>query len=285
MNSNQGIYKLPICGTTKIIGVGIIGNINMLLFLYYHHSTLDNIYMDMYSNGKCIVYDKDYGKKENIKNPFEYYFEPKFTLKDKMKSIDFPKNHWSMSFFEYGKINLQYKEIYKKIKEKFYNDYRIKNDILLFANNFFETNFKNSRVLGVHIRTTDMMATNKKQHKFDYFIMKINEIILNNKIDKIFIASDNNECIKKLIKIFYNKEILYIENIERVNNFNDVRGSHNRINTGDVKYNNRKYHNYLCGKEAIIDVLLLTKCNYLLRSYSSLSDAAIILNENIEKVY
>ena len=285
MNSNQGIYKLSICGTSKIIGVGIIGNINLLLFLYYHHSTLDNIYMDMYSNGNCIVYDKDYEKKEKIKNPFEYYFEPKFILKDKMKSIDFPKNHWSMSFFEYGKINLQYKEIYKKIKEKFFNDYRIKNDILLFVNNFFETNFKNSRVLGVHIRATDMMATNNNQYKFDYYLMKINEIILNNKIDKIFIASDNNEYIKKIIETFNNKAIIYIENIERVNSVNDHRGAHDRINTEDEIYNNRKYHNYLCGKEAIMDVLLLAKCNYLLRSYSSLSDCAIILNENIEKVY
>ena len=42
MNSEQGVYKLPICGTTKIIGVGIIGNINLLLFLYYHHPNLDN---------------------------------------------------------------------------------------------------------------------------------------------------------------------------------------------------------------------------------------------------
>lgn len=283
MNYEQGIYKLPICGTTKIIGVGIIGNINLLLFLYYHHSNLDNIYMDMYSNGKCIVYDKDY--EEKIKNPFEYYFEPKFTLKNEMKIIDFPKNHWNIPFFEYGRLNLQYKEIYKKIKDKFYNDYKIKNDILLFVNNFYETHFKEKRVLGVQIRMTDMMETNHNQPKFNYFITKIIEIISDNQIDKIFIASDNNECIKNLIEIFNDKEIIYIENIERVNPFNDTRGPHDRINTEGEIYNNRKYHNYLCGKEAIQDVLLLAKCNYLLRSYSSLSDAAIILNENIEKVY
>lgn len=285
MNSEQGVYKLPICGTTKIIGVGIIGNINLLLFLYYHHPNLDNIYIDMYSNGNCIVYDKDYGENEKIKNPFEYYFEPKFTLKNEMKIIDFPNNHWSLPFFQYGNINLQYKEIYKKIKEKFFNDYRIKNDTLLFVNNFYETHFKEKRVLGVHIRTTDMMATNHNQPKFNYFITKIKEILLDNQIDKIFIASDNNECIKNLIEIFNDKEIIYIENIERVNSFNDIRGSHDRINTEGEIYNNRKYHNYLCGKEAIQDVLLLAKCNYLLKSYSSLSDAAIILNENIEKVY
>ena len=75
--------------------------------------------MDMYSNGNCIVYDKEYEEKEKITNPFEYYFEPKFPLNNEMKIIDYPKIHWSLPFFTYGKLNLEYKEIYKKIKEKF----------------------------------------------------------------------------------------------------------------------------------------------------------------------
>ena len=67
------LYKLPICGTDKIIGVGMIGNLQIITNLYYHYDS--PIYADMYSNGNCITYDKEYEKEFNIINPFEYYFE------------------------------------------------------------------------------------------------------------------------------------------------------------------------------------------------------------------
>ena len=236
----------------------------------------------MYSNGKCIVYDEEYEEKEKIKNPFEYYFEPRFNL-ETTKIIDFPigSNH-SSGPFNYGKYDHNnYKYVYKKIKDKFYNNYKIKDDISLFVNNFFVDNFKNTKVLGVHIRYND--HTDKKS--IDYHIKRIRHVLSKNKIDKIFIASDTICCINDIIEAFKNIDIIYLKNIERVTSYNDNRGQHDRINTETEIHNNRKYHNYLCGKEAIMDVLLLAKCNYLLKSKSALTDAAIVLNENIEKVF
>ena len=54
-----------------------------------------------------------------------------------------------------------------------------------------------------------------------------------------------------------------------------------RINYENNIVNTRKYHNYLNGKEVLIDILLLSKCDYFLRSHSSVSDIAIIFNDNI----
>ena len=98
------IYKLTKCGTDKIIGVGIIGNLEMLLCLYFHYKC--DIFFDTYSNGNCIVYDKDYEKDFNIQNPFEYYFEPLFDLKNINEEIFFPKNHWDFQELTYGKFDL-----------------------------------------------------------------------------------------------------------------------------------------------------------------------------------
>ena len=54
-----------------------------------------------------------------------------------------------------------------------------------------------------------------------------------------------------------------IDDIERANTFNSPVGMHDRINTDTIVYSKRKYHDYLCGREVIIDMVLLSKCNYL----------------------
>ena len=164
----------------------------------------------------------------------------------------------------------------------FFKNYKIKDDILNFIKNYEESNFNCENILGVHIRATDMISTGQNKN-VEYFIDKIKEVIQKNVIDKIFIATDDNEIIKTCTNIFNNKKILYLDNIERVDN-NSI-GQHDRINTNNYIYNNRKYHNYLCGKEVIIDTFLLSKCNYFIRSYSAVSDLAILFSDKIQEVF
>jgi hypothetical protein len=94
------LYKLPICGTDKIIGVGMIGNLQIITNLYYHYDS--PIYADMYSNGNCITYDKEYEKEFNIINPFEYYFEFRHKNKQFEREIYLPRNHYDIAALKYG---------------------------------------------------------------------------------------------------------------------------------------------------------------------------------------
>jgi hypothetical protein len=140
-----------------------------------------------------------------------------------------------------------------------------------------------------------LLATNEAKHEwmdegFTSYIStlamnKIKDVLTKYEIDKIFIATDSNEIIQKAINIFGNDKILSINNIERVNTADDSVGAHDRINTDSIKYNSRKYHNYLCGKEVFIDMLLLSKCNYFIRSFSAISDMAIFFNDKMKEVY
>lgn len=144
--------------------------------------------------------------------------------------------------------------------------------------------FKNKTVLGVHIRATDMVATNQNKN-YHYFIDKIKDVLTKHDINKIFIASDSQAIVNHAINIFGNDKILSIDDIERADTFNSPVGAHDRINVNTIVYSKRKYHNYLCGREVIIDMLLLSKCNYFIRSYSAVSDMAIFFNDRMRKVY
>lgn len=198
--------------------------------------------------------------------------------------IYLPRNHYDITALKYGNYNLKYMDIYRNIREKFFQSYSFKNDILNFTNKYEEEHFKNKTLLGVHIRCTDMVAT-KQNNNYNYFMNKIKDVLTKYEIDKIFIATDSNEIIQKAINIFGNDKILSINNIERVNTADDSVGAHDRINTDSIKYNSRKYHNYLCGKEVFIDMLLLSKCNYFIRSFSAISDMAIFFNDKMKEVY
>lgn len=281
-NTNACTYKLKIVGCPKMLGVGMIGNINLLIYLIHKFNRI--IYFDTYSNGVSIMYDKEYEENFNIQNPFEYYFEPLFDVNNISEELIDDKPTFFQEF-KYGFYDLKFKPLYDSLKKKFFEQYKIKEDISNEISEFEKKNFANDIILGVQIRTTDLMASGMN-HNLEYFFKRI-EIVtkIHDNISKIFIATDNHEVIKLCKEKFNNKTILCLENIDRAHSINDKNGSHYRINIHDNVYNNRKYHNYLCGKEALIDMLLLSKCDYLIKSKSTLSDLAILFSEKIKKTY
>ena len=165
----------------------------------------------------------------------------------------------------YGKLflNNDYRNIFSKIK---FNK-ELYTDILNIKDN----------TLGVHFRTTDNNVCHNAKTPVYYkdYKKKIDEIIKNKKIDKIFVASDNKESISKLKKDF-NLEILSYNN-------QTIRDFENSIEQrfGDSFYNTRL--NYI---ESFKDIITLSKCHFLLFTYSNFPNLAILLSENnLEKNY
>lgn len=129
--------------------------------------------------------------------------------------------------------------------------------------------------LSVHVRLGDM---NLHHPQFGIatindYVQKIKEVIDNNNIDKIFVASDNDESLEILQKHFPT-QILFIPNMIRskISNFS--------VSPIHINLNNPTYW-----EESLKECLLLSKGNQLLCRVSNLANASIIFSDSTTKIY
>ena len=157
-------------------------------------------------------------------------------------------------------------------------------------NNFFAENLANAnKVLGVHIRGTDALVNNAERWRKTFDIQNyINciRIFINKYGDegKVFVASDD----AKLFNIVKNE-------------FNDAIVEYDtfRLEEQDVGYSgdntkgNAMMPTYLCedgakaaqnGEDAIAEMYLLSKCDYLLHNASGFAHVALLLNSEMNHV-
>ena len=271
-------YKLGKCGTDLFTGAGVIGNIQILMRLIGRHNK--KIYFDNFTIGKTINYDPDYEEESGIKNPFEYYFSPKFKLEENDIIYDQSRASYYHPSVTYGNFNLSYKNIYSNIRKIFFETYDLKIEIKNFIEDYVSKNFKGFNVLGINMRLTDFITANvHRGRNLNFFIKTAREIMRKQKIDKIFIATDNIGAIKIFEEQVKGIEILYLKDIFRAIEQNERRGLHEKIEC------NRKFHKYLLGEEAIKDTFILSKTDYLIKSHNAISDCAILLTETIKSVF
>jgi len=271
-------YILDRFGTDKVTGLGFAGNLHLICQMILNNPTY-NIHVDWFSQGKCIIHDKQYSEDTKIFNPFEYYFNQKFNNSTITNSFHHPCNK-----LPYAKCNSLNCGLYKLCKKKFYENFTLKPELQDEINNYYDTYFKNKSVLGIQVRLTDM-AHYHNIPTLEYYINKTRYILNSNKPDCIFIASDTEVTINKFKQAFPTMDIYYQKNIMRSTKEKDAVQPQDRINSENNIVNARKYHNYLNGKEVLLDILLLSKCDYFLRSHSAVSDIAIIFNDNIKEMF
>lgn len=140
------------------------------------------------------------------------------------------------------------------------------------ANNFMKENFGN-HVLGVHIRGTDRRVDNKNL-ALHIKIVPTKRIILaiekymqvNPQTDRIFVASDNVPQLNEL-KSYFGSKVISIQAHRSKNNKAKVHNGKD----GDAKL-----------KEVVLDMLLLSKTEYLLKCVSEVSLASVLLNSKLE---
>ena len=173
-------------------------------------------------------------------------------------------------------VNLDYKNIKqnltifnnisclcKKIKfnSKYFDEYNINNN----SNN----------ALCIHFRLTDMNLVHNKDNlkTYDNFLNETIKILKANKIESIFIASDNHESINKIIN-----DISYL-NIQIKYNKTIYRGETEIENIFEtlLKNNNSKELYIDCIK----DVLCLSQGKYLIHTLSNVSNLAILLSNTL----
>lgn len=242
-------------------------------------------YADRYGFTPYVYYNMDYLYRENTllngtDNPFEYYFNQTCNLsyENVMHSANVvfaEKKHSQMIDLKCGIKPHSYEmnmsnvdrlgEIYKKYMQiNPFSMQKIRADYEKLLNG-------DIRVLGVHHRGTDYKKTYKYHPKYVTVEEKIAEIEqVEEKFDKIFLATDDQEAIDVFQKRFGDK-VCYYEDVYR------GEGNVSVAFSSDV----REYHRYLLGLEVLRDVYTMAQCEGLIGGISQVAYCAQIMKRGM----
>lgn len=202
-----------------------------------------------------------YYSDKNGDNVFDYYFEQP-SLKNKLNDIN-----QEMYFFEES-IDVYGIDWLNKENRTYWNDIISKNIILKEylkkeINDFYEDNF-NCKVLGVHRRATDHY-THIDILPTEIFFKAIDEK-LEQGYDKIFLATDDQLEFNKFVEKY--KDKLIFSDCARSGGFHPVF---------QINENRRKQ-----GSDVIKDMFLLSMCDFLIKTRSTVSSFSLCVNTDLE---
>jgi len=150
---------------------------------------------------------------------------------------------------------------------------------------FYNEHFTDNHVLGVHLRGCSPVGLG---HKLDrQFLKKIRKY--KEPDCKIFIAIDNNKMLRYLEKKLRSRVVICCDALRawEPHDLWDIRNQ--KIVKRLAKYRNMGIDREIIGakpaEEALIDCILLSKCNFFLRSYSNMSAAVFFFNPYIESLF
>lgn len=244
-------------------------------------------------NGVNAYYDAKYG--ENI---WDYYFSPVAeisfeALQARVKEPNDPLSHddivtlsvgqlWKIhcrepdSIYPYphgmhntAVINHDWYQQQRKKSYRLINDYiKVKSNILQKVDNFYDAHFSAHKILGIHMRGTDKGTANVRESlmriiKPEEYYSHINEYIQIHPACRIFVATDQKQFLQRMINKYG----------ERVLSYNSIRSDGYRS-----VFEKQDGQGYLKGEEVLIDTLLLSRCDYLIKCTSAVGEFAQYFN-------
>lgn len=147
----------------------------------------------------------------------------------------------------------------------FFKNLRVKDDIESYVRSFVNTHFGQRSVVGLHYRGTDKGAEAQAVSFNHVRRALVNYLDANPQINAVFVASDEEGFIKKIRKEFKRVEVIFHDDLHRST---DGVAIHTRPD-GDPCAK---------GREALVNCLLLSKCDTLIRTSSFLSGWSSVLN-------
>ncbi len=132
---------------------------------------------------------------------------------------------------------------------------------------FISNNFLNEKTLGVHFRGTDKIGEAARFNEDD-LIIEIRNLLVSQGFTKIFISTDEFSVLEKL-----KNEIADVPVVYRDDTFRSKNGEQFHRVTENPKD--------LINHEAIVNILLLSRTDFLLKTASIMSDFCIIFNPDL----
>ena len=250
---------------------------------------LDGLYFCDYYSLKAVIKfadnslykDSEY---DNKRNPFDYYYKQPFEFST-------PNLYNPGTIIKLSKNNYKFAEEINKgmnyeITEEYINNMALIMKKYLKFNDETEKKISDEIIkrkisnttLGVHIRGTDYKK-NYKDHPIyinvEYYYNYIDEALRKFKFDKIFVATDDQEILKKIIEHYGEDMIIYSKDTLRGNGSIGVH----------VNKTNRKYHRYLLGLEVIFDMCSLASCGGIITGMSQVGLITRIYKKSKDENY
>ncbi len=255
-------------------GAGFFSNLN---FVIHHLWICDQLkmipiidmenYITLYN---CKI------KINNSYNVWDYYFNPvsKYKLDEvyKSKNVIICDNRTSKKGFSISNFKSNFKFFngfeyldnrHKKIVKKYI---KFNKKIIDKINRFTKKKFKNNKILGVCFRGSDQKKSAYQPYPptEKQLIYSTNYLLKKYKFDKIYLCTEDNDFLN-LFKKEYGSILLY-NNSPRTND------------TRDLFDHPSKKHRYNLGKGNIIDMVNLSRTNYLLFAPSNIPEASIFFS-------
>lgn len=139
----------------------------------------------------------------------------------------------------------------KPIEKKYYRELVFNEKVIKESNHFALHNFLSKTAIGIHYRHGN--GEFKKPTIYDKYFTEIDKIITEDHI--IFLCTDSAE-VQRVFRAKYDKVIWY----------KDIVVSNN---SGPLHKNKHIHDKLLNGLNALTDMYILSKCNYIIHNYSS----------------
>jgi hypothetical protein len=195
-------------------------------------------------------------------NVWEYYFDPVSYLAYAPGDIVNTGYWWTENDLSYGSINKSQRDYAYKLITKYI---KIKTPIQKKIDAFYEKNMLNKKTIGIHLRRTDKYIEEK--------LISVQQIIestlKNSDTDAQFlIATDEQVSLNSMINLLKDRTVIYYD-CYRSTNGKPLHKSPPKAQLGE---------------DALIEVLLLAKCNKLIHTISNLSTAVLYFNPHITNI-
>lgn len=139
-------------------------------------------------------------------------------------------------------------------------------DVRFDVETFIKEEFRGRTVYGLHYRGTDKMNEEAPRVPYHFVLEKIREC----HPDVFFVASDEAEFIEFMLSN-YPGRILFTDAVRS-------------INFSAIHLNPTRSDGYCLGRQALIDCLLLSACDLLIRTESNLSNACRFFNPCLQEM-
>lgn len=249
--------------TDRSYGAGMFSVFNSVIGCldYYENSKAPGMVVNFEKNG--TYYDSSRGQ-----NWWEYYFEPINVGKKNDGNIKRIAEREMCEFSLYAQHHMSR----YRANELIQRYVRLKPHITKQIDSYVSHNFKKSYVIGVHYRATDNRIDTilvPYDDMYDYIKTAIDKAPRSN--IKVFIATDDAH----FLNFINNKLSKYVIARESTIRSFTAQGVH-LSNVGTP---------YKRGEDALIDCVLLSKCDILLKTESNLSDSSLMFNPRMPMVY
>ncbi len=203
------------------------------------------------------------------KNSWEYYFEPVSHLRYEK---DDPINYYCLAdtsgSFAYYKLSQEKRDLAHSLIQKYIKPNAV---VRSKVDRFYKTYLENKKTIGIHIRGTD-----KKTEEEPVSASRMVRVALKyaDENTQFLIATDEQKILNELIALLAGRTVVYY-NCTRSQDGNPLHDTSHGRSRSQIAQN---------GEDVVVEMLLLSKCDIFLHTFSNVSAIPLYFNPSLEHV-